>query len=33
MKNDLKQAAKREARVWAVAIVVLGVWMVAAWVG
>jgi len=32
MRNDLKHAAKREARVWAVAVVVLGVWMAAVWI-
>jgi len=29
----MKRAAKREARVWAVAVVVLGVWMAAIWIG
>jgi hypothetical protein len=33
MKNDMKRAAKREARVWAVAVVVLSVWMAAVWIG
>jgi len=33
MKNDMKRAAKREVRVWVVAVVVLGVWMAAVWIG
>jgi len=28
----MKRAAKREARVWAVAVVVLGVWMAVVWI-
>ena len=32
MKNEMKRIAKREARVWAVAAVLLGVWMAVAWI-
>jgi len=32
MKNNMKRAAKREARVWAVAAVILGVWFAITWI-
>ena len=31
MKNDLKKAARREARVWLVATLLAGVWLLAVW--
>jgi len=31
MKNDLKHAAKREVRVWAVAVVLAGLYLTGAW--
>lgn len=33
MKNDLKRTAGREARVWLVAVVLMGLWLVAVWIG
>jgi len=33
MKNELKRTARREARVWAVAVVLMGLWLVAVWIG
>jgi len=33
MKDDLKRSAKREARVWLVAVVLMGLWLVAVWIG
>jgi len=31
MKNDMKRAAKREARVWAVAVILAGLYLTGAW--
>ncbi len=31
MRNDLKQSAKREARVWLVAMLLVGAWLLAVW--
>ncbi len=33
MKNELKRTARREARVWLVAVVLMGLWLVAVWIG
>ena len=33
MKNDLRRSARREARVWAVAAVVVAIWLIALWTG
>ncbi len=31
MKDDLKRSARREARVWLVAMLLVGAWLLAVW--